>query len=97
MKDGVKVVSAAPEVPIDAVAKRHGGATYVFAVCMRGTAATGTFTVAGVPARAKAEVLGEGRAIEMNGGKFEDAFEGYGVHLYKIEDSKRGQGRLDGG
>jgi hypothetical protein len=89
VKDGVKVGSSAPEVPIDAVAKRHGGATYVFAVAMRGAAAKATFTVAGLPPKASAEVLGEGRTIDVISGKFEDAFEGYAVHLYKMEDKKR--------
>jgi hypothetical protein len=89
VKDGAKVASSAAEIPIDAMVKRHGGATYVFAACMRNAAAKGTFTVAGLPAKASAEVLGEGRTLDVAGGTFEDAFEGYGVHLYRIGEPKR--------
>jgi hypothetical protein len=88
LKDGVKAVSLVPEVLVDAMAKRHGGATYVFAVSMRGSDAKATFTVAGLPPKAVAEVLGENRTIEVIGGKYEDAFEGYGVHLYRIGEKK---------
>ncbi len=39
----------------------------------------------GVPEKAGAEVLGENRQIAVEGGKLEDAFEQYGVHLYRIQ------------
>src|SRR4051794_1711830 len=69
---------------IDLLTKRHEGATYVFAVIAEDKATKGTFTVPGVPENATAEVIGEGRKIELKGGKFEDAFDAYGVHLYRI-------------
>ena len=37
------------------------------------------------PDKATAEALGEGRKIAVAGGRFEDAFEGYGVHLYRVQ------------
>ena len=78
------VKSSASDVPIDAMVKRHGGATYVFAVCMRSRPATATFTVKGLADRAAAEVLGEGRRVRVSKGVFQDKFGPYDVHLYKI-------------
>ncbi len=43
--DGVKVASSNPDVPVDAMVKRHNGATYVFAAGMRNTATRATFTL----------------------------------------------------
>jgi hypothetical protein len=82
---GAQVASSAADVPIHAMVKRYEGATYVFAVAMRPGAAKAAFTVAGLPASAKAEVLGENRTLAVTGGKFDDAFEPYGVHLYRIK------------
>lgn len=81
---GVTVASSNADVPIEAVARRHEGATYVFAVGMREGKAEGTFRVAGLEGKATAEVLGEERSIEVVGGEFRDSFEPWGVHLYRI-------------
>ena len=82
--DGVTVASSAAAVPVEAVVKRRDGATYVFAVGMRDGATTATFTVAGLTGRAKAEVLGEGRTVEVRDGVFKDEFAAWDVHLYRI-------------
>jgi hypothetical protein len=82
---GVTVVSSIAAVPVEAVARRRGGATYVFAVGMRDGTTTATFTVPGLPGRAKAEVLGEGRTVEVRDGVFMDEFGAWGVHLYLIK------------
>jgi hypothetical protein len=79
--NGVTVTSS---VQVDTMLKRFGGATYLFAVEMRGEATTATFKLRDFPASAAAEVLGEGRTIAVAGGSFQDAFTSYGVHLYKI-------------
>jgi hypothetical protein len=84
IEDGVAVESSSPDMPIAAVVKRFEGATYLFAVGMRNGAARGTFTVRGVPARAKAEVIGEGRTIPVRDGTFTDQFDAYDVRLYGI-------------
>lgn len=76
--------SSSKDVPIDILARRHEGATYVFAVAMRDGEATGTFSVPGAKGRARVEVLGEGRTIEAEGGSWSDRFAHYGVHLYRI-------------
>jgi len=80
---GASVVSANEGVPVDFVVKRHAGATYLFSVAMREEETTATFTVPGA-VDARIEVLGEGRTIEAAGGKWEDRFAGYQVHLYKL-------------
>jgi hypothetical protein len=80
---GAAVTSSSPDAPVDVMVKRHGGATYLFAVCMRGAAATASFTVT-PPAGKAAEVLGEGRTIALTGGTFRDEFKPYDVHLYRI-------------
>ncbi len=82
--DRVKVASSA-DVPVEATARRHGGAVYVFAAGMRDGNTTATFTVAGVKGSAKAEVIDEGRTLAVREGVFSDAFGPWDVHLYKIK------------
>ncbi|MBN1422883.1 MAG: hypothetical protein JXP34_29165 [Planctomycetes bacterium] len=71
--------------PIAYTLKRTGKTTYVFAVRMEDAPAKATFTVKGLGGKAKATVLGEDRTIDVAGGRFEDAFAPYAVHLYEIE------------
>jgi hypothetical protein len=85
VKEGATVASSDTNVPIDALTKRDGGATYVFAVGMRDGAAKGLFQVPGIKA-GKVEVIGENRALELANGKFEDEFKAFDVHLYKIKE-----------
>ena len=82
--EGIEVASANADVPIAAMAKRYGEATYLFAVGMRDGSARASFSISELPAKATAEVLGENRAIEVQDGAFADDFEPYGVHLYRI-------------
>jgi hypothetical protein len=84
VKDAKVVSTLATAVPIDGMAKRHGGATYLFAVAMRNGAARGSFQLRGLPEKAKAEVIGEGRSLAVRDGRFEDDFQPYDVHLYRI-------------
>jgi hypothetical protein len=81
---GVVVENSSEEMPVEAMTKRDGGAIYVFAVGMRAGTATATFKLAGTPGHAKAEVLGEGRTLEVSDGIFRDRFERWQVHLYKV-------------
>jgi len=85
IKDGATVKSSSDEVPIAIMVKRHGGATYVFSVGMRNGPAKGAFHVNGLPEASTAEVIGEDRSIEVKNGSFEDNFEAYDVHLYRIK------------
>jgi hypothetical protein len=43
------------------------------------------FTLEGLPAGAQVEVLGENRKIEPAGGKFQDHFGHWDVHLYRVK------------
>jgi Beta-galactosidase len=84
---GASVASSEGSAPIDFAAKRHAGRTYLFAVAMRDVGTTADFRL---PDRgdARVEVLGEGRTIAAVGGRWEDRFTGYQVHLYRIEPSR---------
>lgn len=47
-------------------------------------ATTARLSLAGIGAPTSAEGIGEGRNFTPLGEYFEDAFEGYGVHLYGL-------------
>ncbi len=81
----LKVESSNVDLPVAAMVKKHGGATYVFAVAMKPGETEAAFTLDGLPAGAKVEVLGEDRKIEPADGKFKDAFKDWDVHLYRIK------------
>jgi hypothetical protein len=51
---------------------------------MRNAPAHGFFTVRGIRGTPTAEVLGEKRSIPVRDGRFEDEFQPYDVHLYRI-------------
>lgn len=73
---------------ISALVKKHGGATYVFAVSLRPEAETVNFQL---PDRtnAKVEAIGENRSLDAPGGAWSERFEGYQVHLYKIAPAEK--------
>ncbi len=79
----VEVSSGDPDTPVDMMVKSHDGNTYIFSAAMRNTPVTAEFTVSGI-SDAAVEVLGEYRSIPLSEGSFQDAFDGYGVHLYRI-------------
>ncbi|MBN2582858.1 MAG: beta-galactosidase [Planctomycetes bacterium] len=83
--DAVTVASSEPHTPVHAIVKRHDGATYVLAVSMYSRKTEAAFKATGLPAAAKAEVIGEDRTIDVTDGGFKDAFEGHEVHLYRIK------------
>lgn len=82
LKSVAEARSSNPAVPVEVAAKRYNGETYLFAAGMREGKARATFTVRG--AAGIAEVIGEDRRIPLSKGRFEDEFESYGVHLYRI-------------
>ena len=86
IENGTTVVSSESTIPIDAMVKHYDGSTYLFAVPMRLGPATGSFEFTGYSGSASLEVLGEDRTINVVDGIFEDSFETYEVHLYKISD-----------
>lgn len=83
--NGVTVAFSNTSTPIDFLLKRHGGATYLFAMGARpGGATTATFRLRGCPDSLTAAVLGESRTLSVKGGVFEDRFTDYEVHLYRL-------------
>jgi hypothetical protein len=71
-------------VPVRAVLKRLGRERYVFAAGMADGATSATFALAGLGGSVNIEVIGENRSIVPGEGSFEDAFDAYAVHLYRI-------------
>jgi hypothetical protein len=70
-------------VPIATMAKRYENTLYVFAVAMTNSPSQPRFTLEGLDG-IKAFVVGEKRDVAITRGVFEDAFPGYGVHIYEI-------------
>ena len=82
---GAKASSDNSTVPVASMVKKHAGATYVFAVAMRGEATTATSTLQGLGNARIVEVLGENRAVTLRDGVFTDDFGPWDVHLYRIQ------------
>jgi len=83
LKELVRVSTDDPQWPVAALAKQHGGATYVFAVAMRDGQTTAAFTLPGLSGRRSVEVLDEGRTLTAQDGVFRDEFAPWAVHLYR--------------
>jgi hypothetical protein len=81
----VSVLSDNDSIPIATMTKKHNGATYVFAVNMRGEQTSATFTVRALKRTQKLEVIGEDRILVSKDGVFKDRFAGWDVHLYRIQ------------
>ena len=84
ISNGVTTVSSNASVPVHTMVKRSGGFTYLFAVGMRPSSTTATFTLRGFTGNAVVEVIGESRQLTSSGGQFQDAFSSHAVHLYRI-------------
>ncbi|MFW6164471.1 MAG: hypothetical protein ACODAJ_17005, partial [Planctomycetota bacterium] len=69
---------------VDVLVKRHGGATYVFAVNMYRKPERATLALRGL-GDATAQVLFEGRTLPLQAGRLTDAFAPYAVHRYKVD------------
>jgi hypothetical protein len=84
LRDAVAVQSKNPAVPVSAMVKQSGGATYLFAVGMRNGATDVTFTMTNTVGGNTAEVLGENRTLTATNHSFSDHFDPWAVHLYKL-------------
>jgi hypothetical protein len=80
----VRPQSSNGAVTVRAVSKNVEGSRYVFAVSMADGATTATFSLPALAEASSVEVIGEGRILTAANGRFEDAFAGYAVHLYRI-------------
>jgi hypothetical protein len=85
LSDVVKVEPRNKDAPIAVLAKRHEGALYLFAANTRNTPTPVNFALS--TAAQKIEVLDENRSLTAADGKFQDTFEGYAVHLYRLTGS----------
>jgi hypothetical protein len=85
---GVTIELSAADVPVEAIVKRRNGDTYVFAVGMRSGTTTASFALADLTPKARVQVLGEDRSLEIESGKFRDTFQPWDVHLYRIPSSR---------
>ena len=75
--------SSQKDVPIDLSVHRYHDETYIFAVAMRNAKTTGTIRLV-APAGQSVEEIGTRRELKLRHGEFEDDFDAYGVHLYRI-------------
>ena len=89
LSNAATVKSDSAAVPVALTVRQHGGATYLFAVSMRGEQTKASFQVAGRLADAAAEVIGEHRSIPVRRGVFADQFNPWDVHLYRIPGMER--------
>jgi hypothetical protein len=83
--EAAQVISGNSNAPVAFMAKRHEQSLYVFAVAMRDSPTTATFTVAGLAAKQTVEVLDERRTVESAAGGFSDSFRGYEAHVYRLD------------
>ena len=82
---GARAASSNPAAPVDIMAKKSGGATYVFSVAMRERETKADFAVSGISGEKRVEVVGEGRTIVSKGGAFQDNFKAWDTHIYRVE------------
>jgi hypothetical protein len=83
-----RATSPNPKTPVDILAKRFDGATYIFSVGMRNSATSASFSIPGLISNGKVEVIGESRSISVLNGEFSDTFKPYEVHLYRVNDKQ---------
>jgi hypothetical protein len=88
VSDAVSILSENENVPVAVMTKRYESATYLFAVCMRDGRTNITFTIYSLKGQKDVEVIDENRIILSNNGVFQDKFEPWDVHLYRINNSK---------
>lgn len=81
---GLTPLSSNHDVPVRAVLKQLENERYVFAAGMADGATHATFSLPGLDSGTSVEVIGESRSIVASEGAFEDAFEPYAVHLYRM-------------
>lgn len=82
--NGFTLVTDHGEASVDAMLKRHGGDTYLFATAIKPGTTNATFSLTHFPGNTSVEVVGENRSLESLNGVFQDTFANYAVHIYKI-------------
>ena len=84
VSNAVTTESSNSAAPVDTMVKRYDGKTYVFAVGMRPTTTTATFTLRDFTGSPSVEVVGESRVLPSSDGVFSDEFDGHAVHVFEI-------------
>lgn len=84
-RDAVTVESSPRDVRIALLCRREAAGLMIFAVAMGAARTAATFEVRSADRAPKVEVLGEERRLELRNGRFADTFEGYAVHIYRIQ------------
>ncbi len=87
VESAATVRSSNTAVPVDVMMKSFEGCGYIFAAAMREGTTRASFSVVGVSGGATVEVIGENRSIAVADETFEDDFDSYGVHLYRIRSA----------
>lgn len=82
----VKVESSDPKAQVAVMVKRLDGWTYLFCVGMRNRSTKATLRLEGSSWSGNLQVLDESRHVPMHEGAFEDSFEPYQVHLYRLRE-----------
>jgi hypothetical protein len=83
LKDAVSVQTADPTAPIAITVREYEGATWIFAVTMRGQSTTAEFTIKNNPKIHSVEAVDENRNLPAQQSVFKDRFEPWDVHLYR--------------
>jgi hypothetical protein len=85
--NAISVEPSRADVPIAHMAKRHDGATYIFAAAMRSGSTKASFKLDASSSKARTvQVIEESRTIPIRDGQFTDDFQAYGIHLYRISE-----------
>ena len=83
IRDAVVVQIANPTAPIAITVRQYEGATWIFAVAMRGQSTTAEVTIKNNPKIHSIEVVDENRKLLAEQGVFKDRFGPWDVHLYR--------------
>jgi hypothetical protein len=87
VEGGAAVSSSREEIPVDFVLKKKDGQSYLFAAAMRDGQTTASIALTGA-GDGQVEVLGEGRTLDVTGGRWQDRFEDWQVHLYRFQPAR---------
>ncbi len=84
LENAASVTSSEASAPVAFTVRRHQGKLYLFAVGMRGSATSATFTLKGFEGQKSVEAIDEGRSVTALDGRFQDHFDPWQVHLYRV-------------
>jgi hypothetical protein len=84
LENRITVTSSNANVPIAALVKKYQNAIYLFTVAMRSGATKADFKIKNLPGAKTITVLDENRTLTCRDGVFQDSFQPWDVHLYKI-------------